>query len=86
MLDTIFILGWILAIILTLLTPRRFDPADERYTSSMFQAISMLFISTGFILQRFAGLSTSGVALIMIPSAAFLVVSGFMVFLRRNRN
>lgn len=84
--DAIFILGWIFAIILVLLLPRSFNPADERYTSSLFQGVSMLFLLTALILQRFAGLSTTGFALMMIPTVLFMFTAVFLHLRNKRHN
>jgi|GEM_PF-1464281 len=78
-------ISWII-VMLAILLPFGIKPEDKRYRASLFQGISSLFLITGILLQRFAGLSYTGVGLIMIPTALFMFTAGFLHLRNRRHN
>ncbi len=86
MLDIFLIVGWIIGMIGILFLPRRYDSLGTQFAPTLFSSIGSLFLVTGFILQRVAGLSPSGVALVLIPAALFLFTGGFLYLREKKLN
>jgi hypothetical protein len=69
-----------------LFLPRRYASLGTQFAPSLFSSIGSLFLVTGFILQRVADLSSTGVAIVLILAALFLFTGGFLYLREKYHN